>query len=70
MSISESVLNPDYSGSRFAMMKDIAMLVVCESGGRERTEAEYGSLLNATGFEIEQVLRMNAPRDLIVARKR
>jgi len=68
--ISESVLNPDYSGSTFAMMKDLAMLVVCESGGRERTEAEFASLLNATGFEIEKVLRMNAPRDLIVARKK
>ena len=68
--ISESVLNPDYSGTRFAMMKDITMLVACESGGRERTEAEYGLLLNATGFEIEQVIRMKAPRDLIVARRR
>jgi hypothetical protein len=68
--ISESVLNPDYSGNRFAMMKDLAMLVVCESGGRERTEAEFASLLNATGFEIEKVLRMDAPRDLIVARKK
>ena len=51
-------------------MKDLAMLVVCESGGRERTEVEYGALLGATGFEIDRVIRMDAPRDLIVARKK
>ena len=68
--ISESVLEADYSASRWALMKDLAMLVVCESGGRERTEVEYGALLGATGFEIDRVIRMDAPRDLIVARKK
>ena len=68
--ISESVLAPDYSASGFALMKDIAMLVVCESGARERTEAEYRGLIDAHGFEFSQTLHLDAPRDLIVARKK
>jgi hypothetical protein len=68
--ISESVLKPDYSASQSALNKDLAMMVVCEPGGRERTEAEYGGLLDATGFQLEKVIWMEAPRDLIVARKK
>jgi hypothetical protein len=68
--ISESVLNPDYSGSRWALTKDIAMLVVCESGGCERTEAEYQGLITPHGFEFVKTVRLEAPRDLIVARKK
>jgi len=68
--ISESVLEPDFSGSTFALMKDLTMMVACESDARERTAAEYRSLLNETGFEITKIIRMDAPRDLIVARKR
>ena len=67
--ISESVLGPDYSGSTFALMKDLTMMVACESAARERTEEEYRSLLSQTGFEIAKIIRMEAPRDLIVARK-
>jgi hypothetical protein len=54
--ISESVLAPDYSASRWALMKDIAMLVACESGARERTEAEYRGLIDAHGFEFLHTL--------------
>ncbi len=68
--ISESVLHPDHSGSQAAIRKDIAMLVVCESGACERTEAEYGALLHDTGFDVTRLIRMEAPRDLLVARKR
>jgi hypothetical protein len=67
--ISESVLAPDYSGCRFALMKDITMLVACESGARERTEAEYLALMEPHGFEFVRTIRLDAPRDLIVARK-
>ena len=67
--ISESVLAPDYSGSNFALMKDLAMMVACESGARERTEAEYRSLVEQAGFAFDRVIRMKAPRDLVVARK-
>ena len=68
--ISESVLEPDHSGSILDLTKDLTMLLACDPGARERNEAEYRSLLNQTGFDIEQVIRMEAPRDLIVARKR
>jgi O-methyltransferase domain len=40
----ESVLNEDFSGPRSALMKDLAVLVACEPGARERNEAEYRSL--------------------------
>jgi hypothetical protein len=49
-------------------MKDVAMLVCCESGGRERTEDEYRGLIDAHGFEFSNTLYLDAPRDLIVAR--
>jgi DNA-binding Lrp family transcriptional regulator len=68
--VSEAVLQPDYSGSRFALIKDLTMIVACESGARERTEAEYEALLEAAGFDLARVIRLDAPRDLIVARKR
>ena len=67
--ISESILAPDYSGSNFALMKDLAMMVACEPGARERTEAEYRTLLTEAGFTTAEVIRLDAPRDLIVARK-
>jgi hypothetical protein len=68
--ISKSVLKPDFSAPAFALMKDLTMLVACEPGARERTEAEYRSLLNETGFDTAEVIRLYAPRDLVVARKR
>jgi DNA-binding Lrp family transcriptional regulator len=68
--ISETVLNPDFSNSTFGLMKDLTMMVACESGARERTEAEYRSLLGETGFEFAETIRLDAPRDLIVAHKR
>jgi hypothetical protein len=45
------------------------MLVVCEPGAKERSEAEYQSLLEEAGFRDMEVLRLGAPRDLIIARK-
>jgi 3-hydroxy-5-methyl-1-naphthoate 3-O-methyltransferase len=68
--ISESVLNPDYSGRNFANLKDLIMLIGNEPDARERSEEEYRNLLEATGFEVVDVLRFDAPRDLLVARKR
>ena len=46
------------------------MLVLCEPGARERTEAEYAALLEETGFEVEKLFRLDAPRDLLIARKK
>ena len=68
--ISESVLNPDFSASTFALMKDLTMMVACESEASERTEAEYRTLLNETGFDFVELIRLDAPRDLLVARKK
>jgi len=68
--ISESVLNPDFSGRNLANLKDLIMLVGNEPGARERSEEEYRSLLSATGFEVVSVIRLEAPRDLLVAKKR
>jgi hypothetical protein len=68
--ISECVLNDDYSGSLFGVLMSLHMLVVCEPGARERSEREYRSLLAETGFRDVEVIRLEAPRDLIVARKR
>jgi hypothetical protein len=68
--ISESVLSNDFSGSTVAHVKDLLMLLANESGARERSEGEYRELLDAEGFEVTDLLRLDAPRDLLVARKR
>jgi 2-polyprenyl-3-methyl-5-hydroxy-6-metoxy-1,4-benzoquinol methylase len=68
--VSESVLRPDGSGSSAAHVKDLIMLVANEPDARERTEIEYASLLNDAGFDMTKVIRFDAPRDLVVARKR
>lgn len=67
--ISESVLGDDFSGKPFAMANSLHMLVVCESGAKERTEAQYRALLAETGFREVDLIRLRGPRDLIVARK-
>jgi len=68
--ISESVLDDDFSGSKLAHIKDILMLLANEPGARERSEGEYRGLLDAAGFDVAEVIRFEAPRDLLVARKR
>jgi hypothetical protein len=65
--ITESVLEADRSGTPFATLMSLHMLVLCEPGARERTEAEYAELLEATGFRVERLVRLNAPRDLLIA---
>jgi len=67
--ISESVLRDDFSGTPFAMLMSLHMLVVCEPGARERTESEYQSLLEDVGFRDVEIIRLEGPRDLVVARK-
>jgi hypothetical protein len=68
--ISESVLRPDFSGSNMANLKDLIMLVANEPDARERSEEEYRALLDQTGFDVVEVIRLEAPRDLLVAKKR
>jgi O-methyltransferase/methyltransferase family protein len=68
--VSESVLRDDFSASPITHVKDLLMLLANESGARERSESEYRDLLNAAGFEVEKLVRLDAPRDLLVARKK
>jgi len=65
----EKVLNDDYSGAEVGLMIDLMMLVVCEPGARERNTAEYRALLEQAGYRQVEVIRMDAPRDVVVARK-
>jgi hypothetical protein len=44
----------DTPGPHFGKLLDIIMLAV--TGGRERTVAEYESLLGASGFRLERVV--------------
>ncbi|MGH9961864.1 MAG: methyltransferase, partial [Pyrinomonadaceae bacterium] len=67
--LSEILLNNDQSGSLFGVLMSLHMLVVCEPGAKERSEAEYQSLLGAAGFRDIEAIRLDAPRDLIIARK-
>jgi O-methyltransferase domain/Dimerisation domain len=67
--VSESVLDADFSGSRFAHIKDLTMLVANEAGARERSRDEFASLLGEAGFAVDDVIQLDAPRDLLVARK-
>ncbi len=66
----EKVLNDDYSGTDFALMADLHMLLVCDPEARERTLPEYRSLLEEAGFRSVELVRFDSPlRDVIVARK-
>ena len=67
--ISENVLNNDLSGTQFGVLMSLHMLVVCEPGAKERNEDQYRSLLEETGFRNIEVVRFDAPRDLIICRK-
>jgi hypothetical protein len=68
--ISESMLGEDFVGREYANTKDLIMLVANEPGARERTVSEYQGLLDEAGFDVVNVIRFEAPRDLLVARKR
>ncbi len=45
------------------------MLVACDPGAKERTELEHHALLEGAGFRMERLIRLEAPRDVIVTRK-
>lgn len=67
--MSEKVLNNDFSGDRSALVGDLQMLLCCEPGAKERSEAEYRALLEEAGFREIEIIRLEAPSDMIVARK-
>lgn len=67
--ISEKVLNNDYSGDWWGVMMNLQMLIAFEPGAKERTENEYTQMLTRAGFEGIELIRLNAPRDILVAYK-
>jgi ubiquinone/menaquinone biosynthesis C-methylase UbiE len=48
-----------------AVMTDLNMMVM--NGGRERTEKEFGVLLDATGFRLERMIETPYPASILVA---
>src|SRR5262249_37979894 len=67
--ISECVMNEDHSGTLENELYSVFMLVACDPGGRERPFSEHRAMLRAVGFDGVEHLRLEGPRDLIVARK-
>jgi hypothetical protein len=66
----ESVL-PDLIGTsvedRWRAAADLNMLIA--TGGRERTETEYRSLLRTAGFEVASIVPTESGLDVIDARR-
>ena len=65
--IAEKLLADDKSGPRWAQLQDLNMLTCTE--GRERTLAEYESLLRRVGFTTITACRTPSPLDAVLARK-
>jgi len=63
--IRDSVL-PDGDAASQAKQMDLTMLIM--TGGLERSEAEWRSLLQAAGFDLVSVRRTTSPFDLIEAK--
>lgn len=61
----ESVV-PDSNAPRPVLLRDLMMMAM--NGGRERTEAEWRTLLEASGFTLSKALRTGGPFDVIEAR--
>ena len=55
---------PEGSEPHLAKELDILMLIV--TGGRERTQADYQSLLASGGFRLDRVVPMASPISVIV----
>jgi acetylserotonin O-methyltransferase len=65
--IAETLINEDETGPVYTMMQDLNMLVCTD--GRERTAAEYESLLINAGFTDVRFRRTGLPLDAILATK-
>jgi hypothetical protein len=57
---------PEGPSFHFGKWTDLQMLVCI--GGRERTEQEYRALLNAAGFDLQEVIATDSPLSLLVAK--
>ena len=65
--IGETLVNDDRSGPVYTLMQDLNMLVCTD--GRERTRAEYESLLRAAGFSSVSFRETGSLVDAILAVK-
>jgi acetylserotonin O-methyltransferase len=66
--VAEKLLDPDRSGPVWAQMQSLNMLVCTE--GKERTLAEYDSLLKQAGFAEVEGRKTASPLDAVLAVKR
>jgi SAM-dependent methyltransferase len=65
--VAERIVPAD-AGPSEAKLFDINMLVVL--GGRERTEADYHRLLEASGFAVRRVIETKSPVGIIAAERK
>jgi acetylserotonin O-methyltransferase len=65
--VCEKLLDDDKTGPRWAVLQSLNMLVCTE--GKERTLAEYESLLRAAGFSRVEGRRTDSPLDAVLAVK-
>jgi acetylserotonin N-methyltransferase len=65
--VAEKLLLDDHSGPRWAQMQDLNMLTCTE--GKERTLAQYESLLKQAGFADVEGRRTPSPLDAVLALK-
>jgi acetylserotonin N-methyltransferase len=65
--IAEKLIDDDKSGPRWALMQDLGMLLYTE--GKERTLAEYQSLLEQVGFVDVRGITTPSPLDAVLALK-
>jgi SAM-dependent methyltransferase len=61
----DAVIGDEKGGGTFAKLLDVQMLI--EQRGRERTAAEFQTLLAAAGFSLNRVIRLPTIQDLIEA---
>lgn len=66
--IGESLLDDAPGAPVFPRLMSLNMLVATD-GGRERTEDEYRTLVEAAGLEVVRAIRIGGMRDLVVARR-
>jgi acetylserotonin N-methyltransferase len=65
--VTETLVDDDRGGPTYTLMQDLNMLVCTD--GRERTEAEYSTLLQTAGFSSVQFRRTDSLVDAILATK-
>src|SRR5437588_938706 len=56
---------PEEDGNCFSKLLDLNMLVM--TGGRERTQSEFGALFDAAGYKLTRVVSTLAPQSVIEA---